>query len=41
MIHIHDTVHLWGLVLEGPGFTRPKPLLLLTYLALEGPLLVQ
>lgn len=28
---------LGGLKLEGSGFTRPKPLLLLTYLALEGP----
>ena len=26
-----------GLVLEGSDFTRPKPLLLLAYLALEGP----
>jgi DNA-binding SARP family transcriptional activator len=26
-----------GLVLEGSGFTRPKLLLLLSYLALEGP----
>jgi predicted ATPase len=28
---------LGGLKLEGADFTRPKPLLLLTYLALEGP----
>ncbi len=28
---------LGGLELEGSTFTRPKPLLLLTYLALEGP----
>ncbi|HEX7003532.1 MAG TPA: tetratricopeptide repeat protein [Trueperaceae bacterium] len=30
-------VTLGGLRLEGSEFTRPKPLLLLTYLALEGP----
>ena len=28
---------LGGLALEGTGFHRPKPLLLLAYLALEGP----
>lgn len=28
---------LGGLALEGTSFTRPKPLLLLTYLSLEGP----
>ncbi len=28
---------LGGLKLEGSDFTRPKPLLLLAYLALEGP----